>query len=73
MAKKKIKKEIDDNFTITSSGNNHSCVVIETAADTQILKLTHELKAQAEDIYKLNQRIDRIVIAHNKCKSLKGL
>ncbi len=39
MAKKKIKKEIDDNFTITSSGNNHSCVVIETAADTQILKL----------------------------------
>ncbi len=33
--------------------------VISTSADTQILKLTCELKAQAEDMQKLNQRVNR--------------
>ena len=41
-------------------------VIIKTSADTQILKLTCELKAQAKDIYKLNQRIDKIIEAQEK-------
>ncbi len=59
MAKKKVEKKVSKDITISS--------------DTQILRLTHEIKSQAEDISKLEQRIDRIVIAHTKCKSLKGM
>ncbi len=61
MAKKTVKKETKKE------------VVIITALETQVLRLTAELKAQARDIYELNKRIDDIVNAHEKCKSLKNL
>ncbi len=73
MAKKQVEKKVTKDVT--------------TSIETQVLKLTCEVKAQAElilqlteeagvreiEIIKLNQRIDKIVIAHTKCKSLKGL
>ncbi len=48
-------------------------VNIITSRDVHILKLTNEVKAQAENIFELNQRIDSIINAHEQCKRLKGL
>ena len=67
MAKKKVKKETKP------VEKKEKEVAITTSSDTQILRLTCELKEQAKDIYELNQRIDRIVDAHEKCKSLRKL
>ncbi len=47
--------------------------VVTISPDTQILRLTSEVKSQAEDIHSLNQRIDKIIEMHEKCKSLRGI
>ena len=77
MAKKKVKKE----------------KTIKTSIEMQVLKLTCEAKAQAEEIYNIRklvgtinkavmagssiiavtERIDRIVAALDKSKSVRGL
>ena len=71
MAKKKVEKK----------------EVVVSSLETQVLKLTCECKTQAEDIVsyvevlqehierieKLEQRIDRIVAALGRSKSVKGM
>ena len=57
MAKKKETKKVD----------------VTTSVDTQVLKLAGEIKAQAMDICNLSNRIDRIVTALGKSKSVRGM
>lgn len=45
---------------------------IAISLETQVLRLTNELAAQAKDLYETNQRIDRIVDALGKSKNVKG-
>ncbi len=66
MAKKKVKKAAKKKVVKKD-------IVITTSSDTQILKLTNEVKAQAKDIYNLNQRIDNLILAISKSKKVIGI
>ncbi len=75
MAKKKVKKKkLSDNYELTQK-------LIKVEKPDVILKIKEDEWRMAIDsvivfekkVVDLNQRIDRIVVAHTKCKSLKGL
>ena len=65
MAKKKtVKKTAPDKQSAAPKRNAIDELVYENARVINVLEIRISL---------LNQRIDRIVEAHEKCKSLKGL
>ena len=75
MAKKKVKKKkLSDNYELTQK-------LIKVEKPDVILKIKEDEWRMAIDsvivfekrVLKLEQRIDNIVAAHERCKSLKGL
>ncbi len=63
MAKKKVK-------------NNVAEVIAESIKEDKVSReseVNRAISKHAEQIYDLKKRIDRIVDAHESCKSLKGL